>query len=76
MKHKHSRLPSAASRPAGRVGLGLFGSMIICFGLVTLATGKLHYPNWWEGPVFAPFATIVGTIAVDAAIRGKPFKAK
>jgi hypothetical protein len=50
--------------------------MIIYFGIMTLASGKLHYPNWWGGPVFAPFAIVGGTIAVVAAIRGKPFKAK
>jgi hypothetical protein len=54
----------------------VFAVLVIGAGCLTLALGKLHYANWWGGPVFAPFAIIVGTIALVAAIRGKPFKGK
>jgi membrane protein implicated in regulation of membrane protease activity len=74
MKHKHSHLPPASSRPGTRIIFGLAGIMILWFGIATITAGKLHYPNWWGGAVFAPFAIIVGTIMVIAAIRGKPFR--
>jgi hypothetical protein len=48
--------------------------MVIWLGWFTLASGKLHYRNWWGGPVYAPFAIIAGIIAAVAAVRGKPFR--
>jgi hypothetical protein len=63
-------------RPATRLFLAVFAVLVIGGGAFTLAAGKLHYPNWWDGPVFAPFAIFGGIIALVAAIRGKPFKGK
>lgn len=76
MKHKHSHLPPVARRPIGRAALAFLGVLIVFLGSLTLASGKLHYSNWWGGQVFAPFAIFGGTIALIAAIRGKPFKGK
>ena len=76
MKHKHSPLPPVARRPIGRVALAFLGVVVISLGTLTLASGRLHYSNWWGGQVFAPFAIVGGMIALTAAIRGKPFKGK
>ena len=26
--------------------------------------GRLHYPNYWGGMVFAPYAVLVGAVAI------------
>jgi hypothetical protein len=76
MKHKHSHLLPVERRPVTRLFLAVFAVLVIGAGSFTLAAGKLHYPNWWGGPVFAPFAIFGGIIALVAAIRGRPFKGK
>jgi hypothetical protein len=41
---------------------------IFILGLVTLLLGRLHYRNYWGGAVFAPFALLIGVIAIVFAI--------
>ena len=73
MKHKHSHLLPVERRPAARLVLALAAVLLLGAGSLTLALGKLHYPNHWGGQVFAPFAVAIGLIALVGAIRGKPF---
>lgn len=42
-------------------------------GAVTLLQGRFHYENWWHAPVFAPFALLVGALAIFVAIKRKSF---
>lgn len=44
------------------------GVLILCFGVATLMKGKLQYPNYWGGPVFAPFAILVGVLGIFVGI--------
>jgi len=37
-------------------------------GAGTLLRGQLHYPNYWGGAVFAPFALLIGALAIFIAI--------
>lgn len=42
-------------------------------GSITWFQGKLHYQNYRQGAVFAPFAMFVGALIVFVAIKGKGF---
>lgn len=42
-------------------------------GAITLLEGKLHYQNHWHGLMFAPFALVVGALALLVAIKGTRF---
>jgi hypothetical protein len=42
-------------------------------GVFALLQGKLRYQNYWRGPVFAPFALLIGALAVFTAIKGRRF---
>jgi hypothetical protein len=56
-----------------RSALAFMGVLVMGFGAVTLLSGKLHYQNYWHGPVFAPFALFVGVLIIVVAIKGKRF---
>jgi hypothetical protein len=43
-------------------------------GVLTLGAGKLHYPNPWGEPVFAPFAVVIGALAIIAGIFARSKK--
>lgn len=75
MKHKHSKQPDKLSLTA-RALFGFLGLLITADGALTIASHRLHYPSWWGGPVFGPFAVCIGLLAVVIAIRGGPFKGK
>ena len=53
----------------GALLIGFVGLWIFILGFVTLLLGRLHYRNYWGGAVFAPFALLIGVIAVAFAIR-------
>jgi hypothetical protein len=53
----------------GALLLGFVGFWIVILGATTLLLGRLHYANYWGGAVFAPFALIVGVLAIVLAIR-------
>ncbi len=42
-------------------------------GVITLLGGKPHYQNYWHGSVFAPFALVIGALALLVAIKGTRF---
>ncbi|HTS12714.1 MAG TPA: hypothetical protein VMH00_11400 [Candidatus Limnocylindrales bacterium] len=54
-----------------RVGLASIGVAIIASGAAALLQGMLHYENYWHAAVFAPFAIVIGALAVFVAIRAK-----
>jgi hypothetical protein len=39
-------------------------SSLILAGLAALQGGRLHYPNYWGGAVFAPLAIVVGVLGI------------
>ena len=47
-----------------RCALLLGGLILIVTGWQALGAGRLHYPNYWGGSVFAPFAIAVGALAL------------
>jgi hypothetical protein len=55
----------------GALLMGFVGFWIFILGFVTLLLGQLHYKNYWGGAVFAPFALLIGVIAVAFAIRAR-----
>jgi hypothetical protein len=54
-----------------RFGIALTGFMAFGFGVGTLLRGRILYQNWWGGAVYAPFAILVGLIALGIASYGK-----
>jgi Ni,Fe-hydrogenase I cytochrome b subunit len=54
-------------KPIHRLAFAFIGLMLIGSGSLTLLSGKLHYRNYWHAPVFAPFAILVGMIAIAVA---------
>jgi hypothetical protein len=54
----------------GRCVILLAGVGLILSGLNSLSTGGLHYPNHWGGPVYAPFAIVIGIgVLVTLAVK-------
>ena len=43
--------------------------MVFALGLLTLLRGRQYYFNYWGGPVFAPFAILIGALAVFVAYK-------
>ena len=54
-------------KPIQRLAFAFCGLMLVGTGSLSLLSGKLHYRNYWHAPVFAPFAILVGMIAIVAA---------
>jgi hypothetical protein len=46
------------------------GLLVILLGVSALLRGSLHYANWWGGAVFAPFAILIGAMAVGVGVIG------
>jgi hypothetical protein len=57
----------------GRLILGFAGMLMMGLGFIILLDGKLHYQNYWHGLVFAPFALVVGALALLVVIKGTRF---
>ena len=69
LNHRKSRrLVIDNFRTRDRIAFGFVGLLIACDGLITLLAGRMHYPNHWGAPVFAPFALVIGVIAIAVAI--------
>jgi hypothetical protein len=71
-RSKRAAEHNKASQQVWRKGallMGFVGLWIFILGFVTLLLGQLHYKNYWGGAVFAPFALLIGVIAVAFAIR-------
>jgi nucleoside permease NupC len=71
-RSKRAAEHNKASQQVWRKGallMGFVGLLIFILGFVTLLLGQLHYKNYWGGAVFAPFALLIGVIAVAFAIR-------
>ena len=49
-----------------RVGLLVGAVSLILSGVATLQNEHLHYPNYWGGSVFAPFAIVLGVAPLSS----------
>ncbi len=58
-----------------RVGLLVGAVSLILSGVATLQNEHLHYPNYWGGSVFAPFAIVLGVaLLVVVVVRRRPLE--
>jgi hypothetical protein len=71
MSHGKTQVTISHLKKNHRIGLAFVGALVLCFGLGSLSRGGLLYANWWGGVVFAPFAVILGLIALGIAIYGR-----
>jgi hypothetical protein len=55
-------------RPFYRALFVIIGTAMAARGIVLLHRVGMSYQNWWGGPVFAPFAIILGIIFIARAI--------
>jgi hypothetical protein len=55
--------PQGLSRRT-RMKVGILSLILVVSGALSLMAGHLHYPNYWGGMVFAPFAVLVGAVAI------------
>jgi len=55
-------------RSKASIAFAFLGLLISADGLLTLLAKMLHYPNPWGEPVFAPFALVIGAVAIVAAV--------
>ena len=46
-----------------------FGLLFTIVGAATLYRGGLGWSNYWGGFVFAPFAIVIGVLAIIAAFK-------
>ena len=69
-RHRHDLEQEAnrSLRSKACIGLVLFGLLVAADGILTLRAHMLHYPNPWGEPVFAPFALVIGAVAIAAGI--------
>ena len=67
-RHDLDRDAARSLRSKASIAYALFGLLITADGLLTLLSKLLHYPNPWGDPVFAPFALVIGVIAIVAAV--------
>jgi hypothetical protein len=51
-----------------RIALGFVGLLVMSDGLRNLLKGNLEYPNNYRAAVFAPFALLIGALAIVVAI--------
>ncbi len=54
--------------PRQRLGLGFVGALLMLSGLGALFQGNLEYLNHYGAVRFAPFAVLVGALAIFVAI--------
>lgn len=52
-----------------RAALAFAGLLVLCTAAGTLSAHRLHYANWWGGAVFAPFAVVIGLLALIIAVK-------
>ena len=71
MTHRNSKEKPWTSKQ--RAFLAFMGIVIMGLGGGTLLSGKLEYRNYWNGPVFAPFALMIGAFAVFVAIKARRY---
>ncbi len=55
--------PEGPSRRT-RIKVGILSLVLVLSGAASVAAGRLHYPNYWGGIVFAPYAILVGRVAI------------
>lgn len=55
-------------RSKASIAFAFVGLLITADGLLTLLAKMLHYPNPWGEPVFAPFALVIGVLAIVVAV--------
>lgn len=58
-------------RPTLRVGLLVFGAVVLAFGVLSLFGGRFEYANFVGQQVVAPLAIVVGAIMLYAGARGR-----
>jgi hypothetical protein len=68
MKRHHSDAQLARSRRNARIVFALVGFIIVNCGVLAILRGRIEYPNWWGGYVFAPFACVLGAAMLVAAV--------
>lgn len=66
----------AEGAPRHRWTLVFIGIVAIATGSLSLLAGKLHYQNYFNALVFAPYAILFGIMAVVAALRMRIKKAR
>ena len=52
----------------GRIALIAVGLLFLMTGIFDIVRGRLFYPNYWGGPVFAPITILVGLLAMIIGI--------
>jgi hypothetical protein len=57
---------------AGRRFFAFVGIGLILFGVATIRMGRLYYHNYRGDNVFAPFAIVIGIIALTIFFRNRP----
>ena len=51
-----------------RVFFGVVALMLLSLGVGSLLRKQLVYRNFWDGPVFAPYAILLGVLVMAVAI--------
>ena len=56
----------------GALFCGALGLTIVLMAVAAFGRGQLHYPNYWGGQVFVPFAVVIGVaFAVVGGVKWK-----
>jgi hypothetical protein len=71
MTKKRMQFTPMEETVAGRRFYMLFGALAIAGGVMALSLHKLHYQNYRGDNVFAPFAIVIGVLAIMVSIRNR-----
>jgi len=71
---KKKRIILAIS-PRHRAAFAGIGLLVVSFGTATLASGHLHYFNYWGAAVFAPLSILVGLMLFAVGLLARKKKA-
>ena len=72
MSRKHPQFTPFEKTTTGRRFYGGVGIAFIFFGISTMGKGRLYYHNYRGDHVFAPFAIVIGIIALTIYFRNRP----
>ena len=67
-RRNHDKQPIRPPPRGYRTFLVFLGVVLVAQGTAGILTGKIVYPNYWRGGVFAPFAVAMGVLLLYVCI--------
>ena len=72
MSKRHPQFTPIEKTVAGKRFYAFVGIAAIFFGVSTMTMGRFYYHNYRGDNVFAPFAILIGILALAVYFRNRP----